>query len=172
MSTTRRKDHVRSPTTLPSYFRGINVVSTRLVQGRLVVISIVITILTTLSQNNLFAQAATTAPQPTKPTLSRQASSTSITTTMTPRHDLSFLDDLRRKYPHQPTFLQAVEEMALSLKDIFEDPDQGEFYQRAFLMMAEPERILAFRVPWMDDQGNLQYNRAWRVEFSRYDSMV
>lgn len=82
----------------------------------------------------------------------------------------SFLDDLRRKYQYQPTFLQAVEEMALSLKDIFEDPQDGEFYKRAFLLMTEPERVLAFRVPWMDDEGNLRYNRGWRVEFSRYDS--
>lgn len=82
--------------------------------------------------------------------------------------DLSFLDDLRHKYPHQPTFLQALEEMALSLEDIFEDPTDGDFYKRAFLMMAEPERIIAFRVPWMDDQGKLRQNRAWRVEFCRY----
>ena len=89
---------------------------------------------------------------------------------MTPKpacKSLAFLDELFRKYPHQPTFLQAVEEMALSLTDLFEDAENGEFYQRAFLMMAEPERIIAFRVPWMDDSGRLQYNRAWRVEFSR-----
>ena len=81
---------------------------------------------------------------------------------------LDFLDDLRRKYPHQPTFLQAVEEMALSISDLFDDPDQGDFYKRAFLAMAEPERVISFRVPWMDDQGKLQFNRGWRVEFNRY----
>lgn len=80
---------------------------------------------------------------------------------------LSFLDDLRRKYQHQPTFLQAVEEMALSLADLFQDPKDGEFYQRAFLIMAEPERVISFRVPWMDDQGRFRYNRGWRVEFNR-----
>ena len=79
---------------------------------------------------------------------------------------LDFLSDLRRKYPHQPTFLQAVEEMALSLSDLFEGED-GDFYKRAFLAMAEPERIIAFRVPWMDDSGHIQFNRGWRVEFSR-----
>ena len=85
----------------------------------------------------------------------------------TTNHNLNFLDDLRRKYQHQPTFLQAVEEMARSLTDVFDDPTNGDFYKRAFLLMAEPERILSFRVPWMDDQGNLQHNRGWRVEFSR-----
>ena len=76
------------------------------------------------------------------------------------------LADLRSKYPHQPTFLQAVEEMALSLKDLFEDPIDGAFYQKAFAVMTEPERIISFRVPWMDDQGVMYYQRGWRVEFN------
>ena len=80
---------------------------------------------------------------------------------------LAFLDDLRGKYQHQPTFLQAVEEMALSLTDLFEDPKDGEFYKRAFLMIAEPERMISFRVPWMNDQGRLHHNRGWRFEFNR-----
>lgn len=80
--------------------------------------------------------------------------------------NLNFLDDIRQKYPHQPTFLQAVEEMALSLSDLFQGAD-GDFYKRAFLAMAEPERVIAFRVPWMNDKGEIQYNRGWRVEFSR-----
>jgi glutamate dehydrogenase (NADP+) len=81
--------------------------------------------------------------------------------------DLDFLNDLRRKYPHQPTFLQAVEEMAVSIRDVFDGPD-GDFYQRAFLAMAEPERIIAFRVSWTDDEGKIRFNRGWRVQFSRY----
>ncbi|KAG7356346.1 glutamate dehydrogenase [Nitzschia inconspicua] len=81
-------------------------------------------------------------------------------------HKLDFLDDLRQKYGHQPVFLQSVEEIALSLVPIFEDPTDGAFYLRAFLAMTEPERIIAFRVPWEDDHGNLQFNRGWRVEFS------
>ena len=80
---------------------------------------------------------------------------------------LDFLDDLRTKYSHQPTFLQSVEEIALSLLPLFEDPKHGEFYKRAFVAMTEPERVISFRVPWMDDNGNIQFNRGWRVEFSR-----
>jgi hypothetical protein len=78
-----------------------------------------------------------------------------------------FLDGLRTKYEHQPTFLQAVEEMAISLSDLFEDPKEGAFYKRAFEAMTEPERAISFRVPWTDDKGNLCFNRGWRVEFSR-----
>jgi glutamate dehydrogenase (NADP+) len=84
--------------------------------------------------------------------------------------DLTFLNDLRSKYSHQTTFLQAVEEMAVALMPLFEDPKEGDFYQRAFLTMAEPERTISFRVPWMDDSGKLQFNRGWRVEFNRYVS--
>eukprot|EP00555_Chaetoceros_dichaeta_P002074 CAMPEP_0198248922 /NCGR_PEP_ID=MMETSP1447-20131203/570_1 /TAXON_ID=420782 /ORGANISM="Chaetoceros dichaeta, Strain CCMP1751" /LENGTH=528 /DNA_ID=CAMNT_0043933421 /DNA_START=53 /DNA_END=1639 /DNA_ORIENTATION=- len=78
----------------------------------------------------------------------------------------SFLSDLRAKYAHQSTFLQAVEEMALSLQPLFEDPERGDFYKRAFLVMAEPERTVSFRVAWVDDGGIMRVNRGWRVEFS------
>ena len=81
-------------------------------------------------------------------------------------HKLDFLSDLQQKYSHQPVFLQCVSEIALSLLPLFEDPEQGEFYKRAFLTMAEPERCISFRVPWEDDQGRLRYNRGWRVAFS------
>jgi glutamate dehydrogenase (NADP+) len=83
------------------------------------------------------------------------------------QHGLDFLDDLRSKYSHQPVFLQSVEEIALSLLPLFEDPVKGDFYKRAFVAMTEPERTIAFRVPWEDDHGILHFNRGWRVEFSR-----
>ena len=90
------------------------------------------------------------------------------TSAMPTSNDLSFLNDLRSKYNHQPTFLQAVEEMAVSLMPIFQDANHGDFYRRAFVAMAEPERTISFRVPWMDDNGQLQFNRGFRVEFNRY----
>lgn len=74
-----------------------------------------------------------------------------------------FLSDLKQKYAHQPTFLQAVDEMALSIQDLLEE---DEFYCHAFQVMVEPERTISFRVPWMDDQGKMQCNRGWRVEFN------
>ena len=87
---------------------------------------------------------------------------------MTPTKDdgLQFLQPLYQKYPHQPLFLQCLEEVASSLLPLFQDETEGDFYQRAFMAMAEPERVISFRVPWQDDAGNLHYNRGWRVEFS------
>jgi glutamate dehydrogenase (NADP+) len=82
------------------------------------------------------------------------------------KHQLDFLTDLKQKYSHQPVFLQCVDEIALSLLPLFKDPDNGDFYKRAFTAMAEPERCISFRVPWEDDKGNMQFNRGWRVEFS------
>ncbi len=90
------------------------------------------------------------------------------TSAMPTSNDLSFLNDLRSKYNHQPTFLQAVEEMAVSLMPIFQDATHGDFYRRAFVAMAEPERAISFRVPWMDDSGQIQFNRGFRVESNRY----
>lgn len=77
-----------------------------------------------------------------------------------------FLKPLRMKYSHEPTFLQAVEEMKISLTPLFMDAEKGDFYQRAFLLMTEPERVLKFRVDWMDDSGYLRTNMGYRVEFS------
>jgi glutamate dehydrogenase (NADP+) len=65
-------------------------------------------------------------------------------------------------------FLQSVEEIALSLLPLFDDPKNGEFYKRAFVATTEPERVVSFRVPWEDDNGTLHFNRGWRIEFSRY----
>jgi hypothetical protein len=86
--------------------------------------------------------------------------------------DLEFLlRGLKNSYSHQPIFLQAVEEMAISLKPLFADPLNGLFYKKVFLMMAEPERVISFHVKWEDDKGKLHQNRGWRVEFSRYGKL-
>ena len=84
-----------------------------------------------------------------------------------PHEGDDFLASLKNKYAHQPTFLQAVEEMTESLAPLFADEVNGEFYKRAFLVMTEPERTISFRVNWTDDKGRIQTNRGWRVEFSR-----
>ncbi|KAL4435476.1 hypothetical protein ABPG77_006238 [Micractinium sp. CCAP 211/92] len=63
----------------------------------------------------------------------------------------------------QLEFLQAVREVAVSLEPVF---DRRPELLPIFKQVAEPERIISFRVTWMDDAGNLQINRGWRVQFS------
>ena len=77
----------------------------------------------------------------------------------------SVLDGLKARYPWETEFLQAVTEVVESIDVLFEKEPR---YVEANILerIVEPERIIAFRVPWMDDQGKSQINRAWRVEFN------
>lgn len=75
------------------------------------------------------------------------------------------LNGLKERNAHEKEFLQAAEEMLLSLEKVF---DQHPEYEKAGLLerFVEPERVIQFRVPWVDDAGNVQVNRAYRVQFS------
>ncbi|MFD2543083.1 NADP-specific glutamate dehydrogenase [Lacinutrix gracilariae] len=77
----------------------------------------------------------------------------------------AFLDIVKEKNSHEPEFLQAVHEVAETVIPFIEKNPQ---YQNKMLLerMVEPERTIIFRVPWIDDQGNTQVNRAFRVEFN------
>ena len=77
----------------------------------------------------------------------------------------AFLDLVKEKNSHEPEFLQAVHEVAETVIPFIEKNSQ---YQNKMLLerMVEPERTIIFRVPWIDDQGNTQVNRAFRVEFN------
>ncbi|MBR5525122.1 MAG: NADP-specific glutamate dehydrogenase [Clostridia bacterium] len=75
------------------------------------------------------------------------------------------LDDLKARYKDQPEFLQTAEEVLDSLRPII---DQNPKYEAASLLerLVEPERVIIFRVPWVDDQGKIQVNRGYRVQFN------
>lgn len=77
----------------------------------------------------------------------------------------AFLDLVKEKNNHEPEFMQAVHEVAETVIPFIEKNPQ---YQNKMLLerMVEPERTIIFRVPWIDDQGNTQVNRAFRVEFN------
>ena len=77
----------------------------------------------------------------------------------------AFLDSVKQKNSHEPEFLQAVHEVAEAIIPFIEDNPQ---YQNKMLLerMVEPERTIIFRVPWIDDEGKTQVNRAFRVEFN------
>ncbi|WP_055447451.1 NADP-specific glutamate dehydrogenase [Lacinutrix mariniflava] len=77
----------------------------------------------------------------------------------------AFLDLVKEKNGHEPEFLQAVHEVAETVIPFIEENPK---YQGKMLLerMVEPERTIIFRVPWIDDKGNTQVNRAFRVEFN------
>ena len=60
----------------------------------------------------------------------------------------SIMDSFKKRHPNEPTFIQAVEEMTLSLSSLFNHPTMGRFYQNAFRLMPEPEmaHFLFFKV--------------------------
>ena len=75
------------------------------------------------------------------------------------------LADVKAKNPHEPEFLQTATEVLNSLRPIVERRPE---YQKAKILerMVEPERIITFRVPWIDDKGEYQINRGFRVQFN------
>ena len=73
--------------------------------------------------------------------------------------------DVKAKNPAEPEFHQAVQEVAESLVLVL---DRHPEYRSARILerIIEPERVILFRVPWMDDQGNVQVNRGFRIEMN------
>ena len=76
-----------------------------------------------------------------------------------------FMEYIDRRYPHQPEFYQAVYEVALHVIPFIEQHPE---YKKAAILerMTEAERILIFRVPWIDDAGNFCVNRGYRVQMN------
>ena len=75
------------------------------------------------------------------------------------------LEETKKKNPNEPEYLQAVEEVLTSIEPVVEK--HKEFEQLGILeRMVEPERIITFRVSWIDDKGQVQVNRAFRVQYS------
>ncbi len=77
----------------------------------------------------------------------------------------TFMNSVITKNASEKEFLQAVQEVAESLEPVMQQ--HPEFVQAAVLeRLVEPERVILFRVPWVDDRGDVQVNRGMRVEFS------
>lgn len=76
-----------------------------------------------------------------------------------------FMDGVRAKNPGENEFLQAVQEVVETVWDYYKENPR---YQKAKILerMVEPERVIMFRVPWVDDRGEVQVNRGFRVEFN------
>ena len=75
------------------------------------------------------------------------------------------IEQVKAKDPDQPEFIQAVTEVLSSLKPVIDA--HPEFEQQKILeRIVEPERVIIFRVPWTDDEGNVQVNRGFRVQYN------
>lgn len=74
-------------------------------------------------------------------------------------------DTIVNKDPHEKEFLQAVHEVVNSVKVVMDSNPQ---YREAKILerIAEPERVIMFRVPWMDDNGEVQVNKGFRIEMN------
>ena len=75
------------------------------------------------------------------------------------------LNVVLKRNPGEPEFHQAVREVLESLEPVFERNPQYQ-KQRILERFTEPERVVLFRVPWIDDRGNPQINRGFRIQFS------
>ncbi len=75
------------------------------------------------------------------------------------------LEKLKAKNANEPEFIQAATEVLESLEPVFEKNPQ---YEQAGILerITEPERVIMFRVPWVDDNGKVQVNRGFRVQFN------
>ena len=75
------------------------------------------------------------------------------------------IEQVKAKNAEQPEFIQAVTEVLQSLEPVIEAHPE---YEQASLLerIVEPERVVMFRVPWVDDNGKVQVNRGFRVQFN------
>ncbi|MFB6306971.1 MAG: NADP-specific glutamate dehydrogenase [Flavobacteriales bacterium] len=72
---------------------------------------------------------------------------------------------MRERDPHEPDFLQAVQEVAETILPFIEE--NAEYKRKRVLeRMIEPERVIIFRVPWVDDNGHVHVNRGYRIQMN------
>ncbi len=78
---------------------------------------------------------------------------------------IDLLEQVKKRNAGEPEFHQAVEEVLESLEPVVEK--NPKYIESGVLaMLVEPERVIKFRVPWVDDKGNVQVNRGFRVQFN------
>lgn len=75
------------------------------------------------------------------------------------------LNKVKERNSYEPEFLQAVEEVLVSLEPVIEKNPQY-IEENLLERMCEPERVISFKVPWVDDAGKVNVNRGYRVQFN------
>ena len=75
------------------------------------------------------------------------------------------MNDLEAKHPGEQEYLQAVREVLISVEDVYNRHPE---FEKAKIMerIVEPERVITFRVPWVDDKGEVHVNTGYRVQFN------
>ena len=78
-------------------------------------------------------------------------------------NEKAFIDELSRRFPNEPEYIQAVEEVVNSIGDVY---DKYPAFQRVNLLerLCVPDRIVSFRVSWVDDKGNVRNIMGYRVQ--------
>ena len=76
------------------------------------------------------------------------------------------IESVVKKNPGEPEFHQAVKEVLESLKPVVEANEEKYRKEALLERLVEPERVIMFRVPWVDDKGNVQVNKGYRVQFN------
>ena len=76
-----------------------------------------------------------------------------------------FIADVEKRNQNEPEFMQAVREVA---ENVIPYIVQHDIYhgKNILMRMAEPERVVSFRVPWIDDTGEIRVNRGFRIEMN------
>ena len=77
----------------------------------------------------------------------------------------SILNALEAKHPGEKEFLQAVREVLLSIEDVYNEHPEFE-KSKIIERLVEPDRVFMFRVPWLDDRGEVQVNLGYRIQFN------
>jgi glutamate dehydrogenase (NADP+) len=75
------------------------------------------------------------------------------------------LSQLEAKHPNESEYMQAVKEVLISIEDVYNEHPE---FERARIIerLVEPDRIFTFRVPWVDDKGEIHVNIGYRVQFN------
>ncbi len=73
------------------------------------------------------------------------------------------ISDLKRRFPHEPEYIQAVEEVVTSIEEVYNEHPEFERYN-LIERLCIPDRIFSFRVSWVDDKGKVHNNMGYRVQ--------
>ncbi|MDE6325074.1 MAG: NADP-specific glutamate dehydrogenase [Duncaniella sp.] len=73
------------------------------------------------------------------------------------------ISDLKRRFPHEPEYIQAVEEVVTSIEEAYNEHPEFERYN-LIERLCIPDRIYTFRVSWVDDKGNVRNNMGYRIQ--------